>query len=1494
MTNLKIKGSKMKFNLSLILIVLMFLFYSRTLTQNPKVILTESEIKQKYPKAKIEEAKRIGQEKLERWKQERIKLEEFARQHNIKIREEFKDGKVIELQGFENGHPVYYGTYNYNAAKTISTDILWDAPYLLSGNFITAAIWDGGKVLNTHQELVNRVTQRDTASEPNDHATHVSGTMIATGIQYNAKGMASNLYLDAYDWNGDVAEMYLAPSWIQVSNHSYGLYCGWEYYQPWAAWRWYGDSNISQTEDYRFGFYNSISESFDELIFSYRPYHLPVVAAGNDRNDIGPGPNGGHYVQVGQNNWVWSTTTRDPDGGTDHYECIPGGLATAKNVLTVGAVEDIPGHYSNPNDVVMTDFSSWGPTDDGRIKPDVVANGYWLYSSIASSNNSYGELQGTSQAAPNVSGSVALILEAYENNYPGRAPLASTLKGLIIHTADEAGAFLGPDYRFGWGLMNTKKAVDVINLDFQDGEAKHIVEYTYVGSQIDIPIEYLGTADLIVTLCWSDPPGEPPNPSLNPTTKMLVNDLDLQLIDPLQTITRPYVLNPNNPSNPATTGDNDVDNVEKVFIPVGPAGQYIARVTHEGASFSQDFSLIVTGGKLGTPIIPEPPPGYYRVIVDQKLSDDITSVGRVTTWNASTPMWNPQRYVPTYYEISTQSTYKLITPKASKYVHYDEKFNRWQDNSPYLWKRFNVNGNITLTAKLKQLANATLDMYCTSANSPISDNLWFKDPWFIDYDNPAYYYVDQGSIPDNYKAKDYRNLGTNAIFEEYETPFDLTISDPERKGVILNQNETFNPNVPIYYVRAQQQLPLPFKGQNIQWYFSNWNGTDVLFQYPNQIETAVVFRQDNAVARADYKGHLVSNSTNSTLYNGQRKIVFYGGIYHLVYEDNGNIYYTNSSDDGQVWTDELRISDDLGPNRTPCIAVGPDGMLCVVWQFQQYIKLRVRTYSGTWQTIQNIEGSMAEFHEFTPVIDYKPNHFYIVWRNLSNPITMEYDLRIISYNPFTYQFGPYCLITGTNSQSKYPSLVGDSYNLHLVWEESGHIYYSKIGSDGQTFQFSPSKECVSAKIAYSNHKNPCITLTYGRLPNVIWQAYGGVAIETEIVIHRRRTWSYPGGWGSSTVFIGNEYYYKPSITGFPEIPGNYELRAAWTRGDNLIWNAIFNGSSWIEQYYPLIYGLQPNLSHNMTAQKASKMVFRDNSLPYFITTTSQRLDPLDPELEKITDSLSITHHRRGVVTLGESEIAFQLGDLAIDDKPIDWVDYPDTVVVGNNSKWAEIFCTKPFIVSNQSRLSFFNNFEILNRSNLSQQLSKGVKIEFKLEAVETNSGNVLTALHGKLINKTIPNDTSGYHNITLKTAGTRNVFLRVNLEATKNITLQRTFVECLVEKQGGNFLRSGHEFIELTDNFPKTFSLMQNYPNPFNPTTTISFDLPEAVDVRVDIFDVTGRQICTLVNEPKEAGTHQVIWNGQDDQSNSVASGLYVYRIQAGAFVQSKKLLFMK
>ena len=93
---------------------------------------------------------------------------------------------------------------------------------------------------------------------------------------------------------------------------------------------------------------------------------------------------------------------------------------------------------------------------------------------------------------------------------------------------------------------------------------------------------------------------------------------------------------------------------------------------------------------------------------------------------------------------------------------------------------------------------------------------------------------------------------------------------------------------------------------------------------------------------------------------------------------------------------------------------------------------------------------------------------------------------------------------------------------------------------------------------------------------------------------------------------------------------------------------------------------------------------------------------------------------------------------------------------------------------------------------------------------------------------------------------------------------------------------------------PTAFALAQNYPNPFNPTTTIRFDLPQATNVKLVIYNILGQQVITLVEGLRPAGYHEVVWNGRDADGHAVASGMYLYRLTTDAFVDSKKMVLLK
>jgi len=95
--------------------------------------------------------------------------------------------------------------------------------------------------------------------------------------------------------------------------------------------------------------------------------------------------------------------------------------------------------------------------------------------------------------------------------------------------------------------------------------------------------------------------------------------------------------------------------------------------------------------------------------------------------------------------------------------------------------------------------------------------------------------------------------------------------------------------------------------------------------------------------------------------------------------------------------------------------------------------------------------------------------------------------------------------------------------------------------------------------------------------------------------------------------------------------------------------------------------------------------------------------------------------------------------------------------------------------------------------------------------------------------------------------------------------------------------------IEVDAGAPKQFALEQNYPNPFNPSTTIRYQLPVASEVKLEVYDVLGKKIATLVNERQSAGSYQVVWN-----ASGLSSGTYFYRLQAGTFVETKKMILVK
>lgn len=500
-----------------------------------------------------------------------------ADQLGIPVRIDAGGGKVSVLHDFRGDQPLYRTTNNRNAAISTGANLLQSTPYGLDGAGVKVGVWDAGSIRTTHRELTGRVTKKNPTSALDDHSTHVAGTIASSGVDANAKGMAPKSTIDSYDWDNDYAEMTAtgaatatALASVSLSNHSYG----------------YGANSDDM------GRYEKEAQTVDALVWAM-PYYLPLWAAGNEQDSLTAL---GGYQSITFN-------------------------SLAKNILTIGAVNHaVVAGVRNPSSGSMSPFSSWGPTDDGRIKPDLVANGVSVYSSTAGSDSSYdGTYSGTSMATPNAAGSAALLQQLYANSF-GQRPRASLLKALLIHTADDLGN-PGPDYKFGWGLINLKAAADIVLAHKANPTAPRIIENALTSTLKTTTTTFTwdGVSPIRATLSWTDPAGTPQT-ATDSRTPNVIHDLDLKITGPDGATTYlPYVMpfvgawTAAAMSASATTGKNRVDNTEQVYISnPNRSGTYTATVSMEGqlTTNSQPYALVVTGvsGTITPPPTPTPTP----------------------------------------------------------------------------------------------------------------------------------------------------------------------------------------------------------------------------------------------------------------------------------------------------------------------------------------------------------------------------------------------------------------------------------------------------------------------------------------------------------------------------------------------------------------------------------------------------------------------------------------------------------------------------------------------------------------------------------------------------------------------------------------------------------------------------------------------------------------------------------------------------------------------
>lgn len=613
-----------------------------------------------------------------------------AQQLGLPLRTVGPRGRVREVYDLdEQGNVIYRTTLNLNAARTSGANLLQAETPALTGSGVTVSVWDAGPVRSSHQELTGRVTLKDASTyDVDDHSTHVAGTIGASGVTASAKGMAPAASIHSYDWDSDYTEMTAAGATaasqstkIYLSNHSYGTINGWDDQgEESPMWIWYGTGTGTSGADPGFGQYGADARDVDAVVHA-TPYLLPFVAAGNDGTDD---PVNGDSVQL---NPDASSTDRynsasHPAGDGKYrggYDTIAS-ISIGKNVLTVGATSDaVTNTVRDITKATLDGWSSVGPTDDGRIKPDLVANGDNLNSSVGTSNTAYDVYSGTSMATPSAAGSAALLVQLYGQLFPSGAMRASTLKALLIHTADDLDT-AGPDYKNGWGLINAKAAADLLR-EHAANPAKLRVSESQLNpttaTTVTFDFVWDGVSPIRATLCWTDPAATAAT-TLDSRTSTLVNNLDLKITGPDGSEHLPFVMpfvgtwTQISMALAATRGLNSTDNVEQVVIATPPAaGTYHAVVSYRGTlknNLAQQFGLIITGSTA------EPPPPTAPTITTHPASQSVALGGTVTfsvTASGTTPFTYQWRKNEQPINAATSSTLTLSNVQSTDAGNYD-------------------------------------------------------------------------------------------------------------------------------------------------------------------------------------------------------------------------------------------------------------------------------------------------------------------------------------------------------------------------------------------------------------------------------------------------------------------------------------------------------------------------------------------------------------------------------------------------------------------------------------------------------------------------------------------------------------------------------------------------------------------------------------------------------------------------------------------------------
>jgi hypothetical protein len=618
------------------------------------------------------------------------------------------------------------------------------------------------------------------------------------------------------------------------------------------------------------------------------------------------------------------------------------------------------------------------------------------------------------------------------------------------------------------------------------------------------------------------------------------------------------------------------------------------------------------------------------------------------------------------------------------------------------------------------------------------------------------------------------------------------------------------------------------------------------------------------------------------------------------------VWYETSTDNGTTWiiqNDGEPLSKNIMGTYNESKLPSMDqynGRIIIVWQ-EEYlgsykIRMAVEDYLGGGlefyevfdETQLNPSNPAPYSFDAMPVIAWE-HYVLVVWRE---PSALYYNYGEMNFNfPEWYDFDWIGATVNTNASS--PTLADDNDNqywpvYHLAWQEgTSSIKYCTLTQDyySNTINISsiltPSNNC-----GYTQYYSPSIiVMETDGIARLCWVGYRYICPnqETDIdcigypqykVIFRglnnfTRHWEF-GNDVSGPNINRKDWNYTDPYYAF----GWYETQGENKFADNTL--STVRTLNTVGQSVQISNGEDKNSMYGM--------LFDYSSSPYYFQT-SNNLGSFY-SLGKEQSNVFISG-REGIVSVDSASFYFAFGDIIVDGQPLDFVEIADTVQINNLSVLNEYLISEPINASDNCSFVYSVQYGINDSLSAASAMIENRYINFKVQLVDANTGEIIGEYDDVTYNS---ENVYDYGNVSyqVNTQGIGNRIVRLKLIVYNNFASDFSLAKIYAD--GSVLGKANVKQINFNENKPVTsYALSQNYPNPFNPNTTIKFEIPEDGLVTLKIYDVLGAEVATLVNEEKSVGRYEVNFN-----ASSLASGVYLYRIQVNDFVNIKKMILMK